>query len=113
MYCSNMWSVVRDALKTFACAIPVGVFVYVGIVVIHYIASNIYPSICTPLTIIGFIMTPLMIVSPYCEALRWVVYYTGTLIRNMWLWLAGYLILCIGNVLSPYLLSPQKNVPFV
>jgi len=30
--------------------------------------------------------------SPQCESLRWIVYNTGIQIRNMWIWVAGYLI---------------------
>ena len=47
---------------------------------------------CTPVTVIGFIMSPFMVIAPHCAGLRWLITFTGTQIQNMWLWVGGYLI---------------------
>lgn len=69
-----------------------GLCIYLLFIVVHYISSHLYPYICNPLTIIGFLMSPFMVMSPQCECLRWIVYHSGVQIRNMWIWVAGYLI---------------------
>jgi hypothetical protein len=69
-----------------------GLCIYMLFIIVHYISSNLYPYICCPLTITGFIMSPFMVMSPYCEGLRWIIYNSGLQIRNMWIWVAGYLI---------------------
>lgn len=76
-----------------------GFSIYVLIISIHYISANLYPHFCTPRTLIGFIMTPFLALSPQCEGLRWIVYNTGIQIRNMWLWVAGYLIHFVNQYL--------------
>ena len=39
---------------------------------LHWGSSNAYSYHCTPMTFIGFILTPLMIQSPQCKVLYWV-----------------------------------------
>jgi hypothetical protein len=90
--------------------IPTVVFVYFGIVLAHYISSNVYPIWCCNNTLIGFIMTPFMIVAPHCEALRWIIHYTGEQIRNVWWWLAGYLVYYVTSTITSYLANFRVNV---
>jgi hypothetical protein len=78
-----------------------GLYIYLLFIVIHYISSHLYPYVCCRLTIAGFIMSPFMVMSPYCEGLRWVIYNTGIQIRNMWIWIAGYLIHFAQQTLFP------------
>jgi hypothetical protein len=71
--------------------------IYMLWIIIHYICSHIYVSWCTPLTIIGFILTPFIVPSPHCQALRWAIANGGTSITAMWFslgtWITKKLIL--------------------
>jgi len=60
------------------------VLIYGGWVVAHYIASNLYVELCTPHTFTGFFLSPLLINTPQCVGLRWVVTQGSTTISNMW-----------------------------
>jgi len=88
-----------------------GMIMYAGVVVLHYSAANLYPRMCTPVTIIGFIMSPFMVIAPHCAGLRWLITFTGTQIQNMWLWLAGYLIYYADGVVRDNFTSktPAEN----
>ena len=90
--------------------VPVVVGVYFAIVLAHFVCSNIYPTLCCKMSVWGFIMSPFMAVTPHCEALRWIIHYTGEQIRNVWLWLGGYLIWYFGNNITPFILNFSKNV---
>ena len=83
--------------------IPAVFLVYFSVVFIHFIASNIYPSMCCSWTMWGFIMSPFMAVTPHCEGLRWVIHYTGEQIRNTWVWIGGYLVYYFSSKITPYI----------
>ena len=61
-----------------------GFSMYIIWIVLHYCCSNIYSYHCTPLTVMGFILSPFYAVSPQCKALRWVIYNSGGSIEAMW-----------------------------
>lgn len=104
-----MFSKYFDEVKVYYRAIvksvPGIVFLYFGIVLAHFVASNMYPSMCCGSGLWGFIMTPFMVVTPHCEAMRWVIHYTGDQIRNIWLWLGGYLVVYFGKTVTPLFLK--------
>ena len=58
----------------------------------HYLASHLYTMVCTPWSVKGFILSPLLIPAPHCEALRWVIYHGALRIHTMWILLGGYVI---------------------
>ena len=89
--------------------IPSVILVYFGAVLIHFASSNIYPSICCPMTFWGFIRAPFMVVTPHCEGLRWIIHYTGEQIRNVWVWLGGYLVWYVGNRITPFINTFRTN----
>jgi hypothetical protein len=62
-------------------------------VILHYIAANLYPQICTPLTIRGFFESIFLTASPQCQGLRWIIQMGGSNISNMWLLIAGWIFL--------------------
>ena len=70
---------------------------------VHFIASNIYASVCTTYSLRGYIMMPFMIVTPHCSALRWIIQHTGEQIGRWWIWLGGYLVLHITKTIPAYL----------
>ena len=63
---------------------------------LHYIASNLYPMFCAELGIIGFIKSIFITQTPYCIALRWLIYNGGNAINHMWtsiaIWVAAKII---------------------
>lgn len=70
--------------------------VYLLWIIIHYISGILYNKICTPNTIYGFLMSPFLITTPQCQALRWTIYNGGNIINNMWIvfgtWIASKMI---------------------
>ena len=60
---------------------------------LHYLAANIYPKFCAEFTAIGFIKSIFVATSPYCIALRWIIYNGGASINMMWtsigIWITG------------------------
>jgi hypothetical protein len=105
-----------ESIKSFAqwavSIITRGAIVYIMFILLHYAASNIYPCMCTPLTVMGFVMSPFMVLAPHCEAMRWVIGFTGTQIRNMWIWIGGYLVYNMDAILTSNLAS-TKDLPVV
>jgi len=100
--CDTLYSIFEQVRRN----IPSVILVYVGVVLVHFISSNIYPSLCCPFTVWGFIMTPFMIVTPHCQGLRWIIHYTGQQIHNAWIWLGGYLIWYVTNYMTAF----RKNL---
>ena len=89
--------------------VPHIVFVYLGLTITHYVSANLYPALCTPLTITGFIMAPFIVVTPHCQGLRWIIHYTGDQIRNTWVWVGSYLVYYIGQYITPYFIKNEHN----
>jgi hypothetical protein len=57
-------------------------------IIIHYIASNLYPKFCAELTFLGFIKSMFVAQAPHCIALRWIIYNGGIAINSMWISIA-------------------------
>lgn len=74
-------------------------------ILLHYIASHLYVRFCTPVSIIGFIISPFLTATPQCQGLRWVIYNGANMINNMWViigtWVCSTLLIVNNNVL-PY-----------
>jgi hypothetical protein len=65
---------------------------YIFVVIVHYICANLYSRWCTPQSIYGLVMSPLMVPAPHCEGLRWVVYHGAVRINGMWLLMGGQVV---------------------
>ena len=57
---------------------------YLAWIIAHFAAAHIYARYCTPYTVWGFIMSPLIASSPHCAGLRWVISTGGSNITAMW-----------------------------
>ena len=66
--------------------------IYLLIVILHYISSHAYVNYCVPNTIKGFLLSPLTITQPHCQALRWIIYNGGNKITTSWLILGSWII---------------------
>jgi hypothetical protein len=53
-------------------------------IMLHYIASNLYPRFCAELSILGFIKSIFVTQAPHCVALRWVINNGSNVINSMW-----------------------------
>ena len=107
---SNMENITKDIfayIHYIRRVVPNIVFIYLGVIITHWIASHLYPQLCCGNTFWGFITSPFMILAPHCEALRWIIQFTGDKIRNAWFWLAGYLVSYIGVKISPLFLNDK------
>jgi hypothetical protein len=69
--------------------------IYLLWIIIHYFSGILYHKFCTPSTILGFLISPFMVLTPYCSGLRWVIFNGGNIITNMWFifgtWIASKL----------------------
>ena len=61
-----------------------GILFYVIWVALHFASTHLYGHFCTPWTLHGFFLSPLMAPSPHCAALRWVINTGGDTINLMW-----------------------------
>ena len=95
----------QDVLNTFCIYVPRAFMIYAGISIVHQISANLYPLMCSPLTFTGLFMSPLMIVTPHCHALQWIMNYTGDQIKTSWVWVGGYLVYYIGQNITPLIKS--------
>jgi hypothetical protein len=58
--------------------------IYFVWICIHYCASHLYVRLCTRGTFIGFILSPFLVSSPHCQALRWCILQGANQIVLMW-----------------------------
>lgn len=65
--------------------------IYILWISLHYFSAHLYVKFCVPNSIIGFIMSPLMISTPHCQGLRWIVYNAANIINHMWLLIGAWI----------------------
>jgi len=61
-----------------------GVLFYVMWVGLHFASTHLYSQMCTPWSLQGILLSPLMAPSPHCVALRWAINTGGDTINVMW-----------------------------
>ena len=52
---------------------------------LHYMSAQLYSYYCTPQSIIGFFISPFIIATPQCTALRWCIAQGSDTIITMWI----------------------------
>ena len=57
---------------------------YTAYIFIHYLAANLYSHLCTSFTWKGLFVSPFIISTPHCRALRWTIQNTSNNIEAMW-----------------------------
>ena len=65
--------------------------IYLLWISLHYFSSHLYIKFCVPNTIIGFMMSPFMIMTPHCQGLRWIVYNAANIINHMWILIGAWI----------------------
>ena len=74
--------------------------IYLLWICLHYFSAHLYIKFCVPNSIVGFIMSPFMIMTPHCQGLRWIVYNAANIINHMWILIGAWIysmIWIIGN----------------
>ncbi len=84
-----IWNKVKDQVVTVFRIVQL----YLFWISIHYIAAQLYVYMCVPQTIMGFLASPFLAVTPQCQGMRWVVYMGGDVIQNMWITFGAFLCL--------------------
>ena len=64
--------------------------IYVAWILIHYASAHAYTYLCTPSSMQGFLMSPLLASSPHCSALRWAIGNGANTLNTMWIAIGGY-----------------------
>ena len=100
---------IKNIMTTTVGYVPHVIIVYSLPCITHYVSSNVYPMLCTPLTLTGFIMAPFIVVTPHCQGLRWVIHYTGDQIRHTWVWVGTYLVYYITKYITPYFVQSENT----
>ena len=57
---------------------------YLFWIVIHYTTTHMYSNYCTPVSMLGFLTSPLLAISPVCRAVDWMRTVSIYTIENMW-----------------------------
>lgn len=65
--------------------------IYLFWITLHYFASQYYAQYCASYTIYGFLLSPFLVSTPHCQALRWTIYKGGIIIENMWIILGAWI----------------------
>ena len=65
--------------------------IYLLWISLHYFSAHLYIKFCVPNTIIGFMMSPFMIMTPHCQGLRWIVYNAANIINHMWILIGAWI----------------------
>jgi len=65
--------------------------IYILWIGLHYFSAHLYVKFCVPNSIVGFIMSPFMIMTPHCQGLRWIVYNAANIINHMWILIGAWI----------------------
>jgi len=69
--------------------------IYLGWVMIHYLAAHAYSEYCVNWSWYGLISSPFISTTPICRGLSWVIYEGSNTITHIWVFL--------GTTISVYL----------
>jgi hypothetical protein len=67
-------------------------WIYLFWIFIYWATSNMYPQICAHPSIYGFILSPFLVVTPHCQAMRYIIQTGATTISSMWILLGSWAI---------------------
>ncbi len=68
-----------------------------------------YTNYCVEGSITGFLLSPLMTMSPHCQALRWVIYNGGYSINMMWFILGNWLLTKLKYEPTVHVFGEKQN----
>tara|TARA_A100001011_G_C13898665_1_gene670088 strand:- start:203 stop:514 length:312 start_codon:yes stop_codon:yes gene_type:complete len=65
--------------------------IYIFWICLHYISVNLYAYFCAHLSLTGIFLSPLMVITPQCKALNWLVNNSIVNINGMWVVLTTWI----------------------
>ena len=65
--------------------------IYLFWITLHFATAQLYVKFCAYPSLYGFLLSPFLISSPHCAAMRWVFTKGGTLLDGMWIILGTWL----------------------
>lgn len=74
---------------------------YILWILIHFISNHLYIHFCLPKTIIGFLSSPFMVMTPHCVVLNWFQTNSYNIIYQMWFILGTYCVTKITQRIFP------------
>jgi hypothetical protein len=86
-----------DAIKMIlsspmAKRIIICISVYFAWTLMHYIATLLYARLCTPYSLYGFVLSAVLVSTPHCSTLRWMIYNGAAKMMAMLLIIGGYIL---------------------
>jgi hypothetical protein len=66
--------------------------IYFVWIFLHFISAHLYVRLCNQPSFVGFILSPFLVTSLHCQALRWTIYNGANHITSMWLTLGTWII---------------------
>ena len=75
---------------------------YITFIVVHYYSVHAYTWYCTPKGWYGFFISPFIITTPHCRALRWSIQYFSANIESMWTILGTWIITNSVHLLNSF-----------
>ena len=96
---------IRDKLHYYPIWVGPTLF-YISWVIVHFISAQLYSHHCAYFSWKGFLISPLMAVTPYCQGIEWMLRNSIEIIKNMWI--------LIGSLISTYvsLGLHMNNTPY-
>lgn len=64
--------------------------IHFGWVSLHYTAAHLYTRYCTPWSVMGVAFSPVMTMTPHCQACRWCIVQGASSINSMWMTLGTW-----------------------
>jgi hypothetical protein len=75
--------------------------IYLLWIFLHFVATHLYVNFCVPKSVMGFIMSPLMVAAPHCYTFRWCITNGANNISTMWVvfgtWIASKFAILVTN----------------
>jgi hypothetical protein len=66
--------------------------IYILWIVIHYNSAHLYNHFCVPEGIYGFLISPLLVQTPHCRVLRFMIFNGANNIDVFWGFVIGFII---------------------
>jgi hypothetical protein len=71
---------------------------YILWIFLHYASAHVYTELCVPPTVKGFLLSPFVIATPHCSAMRWLMQNGANSINAAWLILGAAVIKYIAPI---------------
>ena len=79
--------------------IVTNIIIYIVYIFIHNISSNMYVYYCSPFTLRGLLLSPIIIITPHCKTILWVINHTSYNIQLMWILIGTWI---LKNIISKF-----------